>query len=410
MTHGTVCLVTVHGIGFQQPPSGDIPGYADTLHQRLSQYLDAATLSDDPQRKRTRRGEAGPIYVQSTWPPESLNTEAGLRRLGSWQQSNVRAVDGSHAPLIQGDAQVAHIALVYSHLQDQAPRPGSAVETAIRAGIALGHYTTVMGLVSTIFGDVHALLQHHGGSPEGVAAQTSLQARVGAPRGAPHFLGHVFAQNQEISAMAPSGPLATIRTLEDDVAAYVCRNDLRERVRAFVRDAVHRLCYRDDVETVILNAHSNGTVIGFDVLRQLTPVAAQKVRWFVTAGSPLRKYTDLFYWGTEVGSMRDMGIPHGWTNFWDAKDPVADPLAPPIEWLRGYDVPPPSQTSSLFQQVSEDGAISPVPIDDVPVDNLTNSTGGGLQAHNYWDNSEEVVQALAEIVRKSVTAGKETAQ
>jgi hypothetical protein len=100
-----------------------------------------------------------------------------------------------------------------------------------------------------------------------------------------------------------------------------------------------------------------------------------------------------------------MGIPHGWTNFWDAKDPVADPLAPPIEWLRGHDVPPPSQASSLYQKIGEDGIISPVPIDDVLVDNLTNSTGGGLQAHNYWDNSEQVVQALAEIVRKSMGAG-----
>jgi hypothetical protein len=402
----TICLVTIHGIGFQQPPIGETPGYADTLHERLSQYLDASTLSDDPQRTRTRRGEAGPIYVQSSWPPSSLDTESGLRRLGTWQQSNLRVVDGSNAPLVQGGARVAHVALVYSRLEDAAPRPGSAVESALKAGISLGHYTTVMGLVSTIFGDVHALLQHHGGPAEPLE-QTSLQTRLDVPRGAPHLLHHVFGTHHANRVTAPSGPLATLRTLEDDVAAYVCRNDLRERVRAFVRDAVHRLCYRADVEAVIINAHSNGTVIGFDVLRELTPVAARKVRWFVTAGSPLRKYTDLFYWGTDVGSIRDMGVPQGWTNFWDAKDPVADPLAPPLEWLRGRDVPPPSEGSSLYQKVSDNGVISPVQIDDVLVDNLSNSTGGGLQAHNYWDNTEQVVQPLAEIVRRSLAAGQQ---
>jgi hypothetical protein len=314
-------------------------------------------------------------------------------------------VDGSDAPLTQGDAPVAHIALVYSHLQDQAPRPGSAVDTAVRAALSLGHYTTVRGLVSTIFGDVHALLQHHETAP---AAQSSLQSRLDVPRVAPHLLGHVFAKHVDTGAASPTGLFGTLRTLEDDVAAYVCRNDLRERVRAFVRDAIHRLCYRDDVETVIINAHSNGTVIGFDVLRQLTPVAAHKVRWFVTAGSPLRKYTDLFYWGTEVGSVRDMGLPHGWTNFWDAKDPVADPLAPPVDWLRGEAIPMPSSTSSLYEQIGENGVVSPLPIQDVLVDNVTNSTGGGLQAHNYWDNPEQVVRPLADIVRQSLLAGRAT--
>jgi hypothetical protein len=405
MEPGTLCLVTIHGIGFQQPPIDGAPGYADTLHERLSNYLDASILSDDPQRKRTRRGQAGPIYVQSSWPPDSLNTEAGLRRLGTWQKSNLRAVDGSNAPLIQGDARVAHVALVYSHLQDQAALPGAAIETMVKAGVSLGHYTTVFGLVSTTFGDVTALFQPHA-APAEPLGQPSLRPRIDAPHAAPHLLHRVFSTHASTGVSSPSGPLATIRTLQDDVAAYVCRNDLRQRVRAFVRDAVHRICYRDDVEAVIVNAHSNGTVIAFDVLRDLTPAAAQKVRWFVTAGSPLRKYTDLFYWGTDIGSMRDMGRPHGWTNFWDEKDPVADPLSPAADWLRGHDVPPPTDGSSLYEQVSEEGTVAPVQVDDVLVDNLSKSTGGGLQAHNYWDNEEQVVQPLADIVRTSLVAGQ----
>jgi hypothetical protein len=321
-----------------------------------------------------------------------------LSRLGTWQQSTVRAIDHSGAPLLNGEGRVSHVALVYSHLQDQAPRPGSSLETAVRAGVSLGHYTTVKGLVSTVFEDVHGLLQHHG-TPPLPATSVSLRTRIDTPQSDHHLLQHVFGKHDTAALAAPSGPLATLRALEDDVAAYVCRNDLRERVRAFVRDALHRLCYREDVDAVIINAHSNGTVIGFDVLRQLTPIAADKVKWFVTAGSPLRKYIDLFCWGTDVGSMRDMGAPKGWTNFWDERDPVADPISPPIDWLRGHDLPVPTAGVSLFQQVSEKGATSAVPITDESVDNIDLSTGGGLQAHNYWDNEEQVVQRLAEIIR-----------
>jgi len=284
MASGVICLVTIHGIGFQQPPVGETPGYADMLHEHLSEHLDASLLSDDPHRSRSRR------------------------------------------------------------------------------------------------------------------------ARTDHPAPAPHPLPGVFPRRVSQSAAMPSGLLATLRALENDVAAYVCRNDLRERVRTFVRDALHRLCYRDDVEAVVVNAHSNGTAIAFDVMRQLTPIAAGRVRWLVTAGSPLRKYTDLFYWGTEVGSIADMGSPKGWTNFWDERDPVADPLAPPVEWLRGTDLPPADPRLSLYQQVSDAGAVTPVPIEDRLVDNLSHGAGGGLQAHNYWDNDQEVVQPLAGILRE-IAAG-----
>src|SRR5947209_1872086 len=226
------CLVTIHGIGFQQRPVGDIPGYADTLHERLSRYLDASILSDDPNRSRTRRGEAGPIYVQSSWPPDSLDTEAGLRRLGTWAQSLTRAVDGSGAPLVQGDARVAHIALVYSHLQDQGPRPGSSIETATRAALSLGHYTTVVGLISTVFSDIQAIRGHSGGAVAR-AESPSLRARSDNPAATRRLLPHVFPSRSQNAAAAPTGLLPTLRTLEDDVAAYVCRNDLRERVRTF---------------------------------------------------------------------------------------------------------------------------------------------------------------------------------
>lgn len=78
MASPVICLVTLHSIGFQQPPLhgvpgyADRPGYADHLHSNLSKYLDDTMLTDDPQRLRNQRGESGPVYVQSYWPPDFL--------------------------------------------------------------------------------------------------------------------------------------------------------------------------------------------------------------------------------------------------------------------------------------------------------------------------------------------------
>lgn len=35
MVSHVTCLVTIHGVGFQQPPEDGVPGYADDLHRFL---------------------------------------------------------------------------------------------------------------------------------------------------------------------------------------------------------------------------------------------------------------------------------------------------------------------------------------------------------------------------------------
>jgi hypothetical protein len=138
-------------------------------------------------------------------------------------------------------------------------------------------------------------------------------------------------------------------------------------------------------------------VIAFDVLRELPLECARKVRGFVTAGSPLRKYTQLWSWGYEAASMG--AIEGTWENFWDAHDPVADPLAPPDEWRRGdeYYVDP---HRALFHSTDTDsGEASPIAISDVKVDNLLHSEPGSLRAHDYWDNDAEFVAPLAQLLR-----------
>ena len=48
-----------------------------------------------------------------------------------------------------------------------------------------------------------------------------------------------------------------------------------------------------------------------------------------------------------------------------------------------------------------DGSQVPVTVTDIEVNNLENSSGGGLQAHNYWDNKEQFITQLAELLNNT---------
>jgi hypothetical protein len=365
-----ICIVTLHGIGFQRAPDDrrGITGYADGLHAHLRQYLNAATLGEDPQRPC-----GGPVYVQSDWPPDSRRTEEGLKRLGTWTSFHPRSIDATGMGLVRGDARLAHVALVYSHLEDQGPNVGSLMEATAKAALSHAHYASVFGIARMLLGDAWTMVEHRGGAP------SSLQVR----------------SDQRHAPKDPFGLLATLKQLEEDVTTYVCRNDLRERVRGFVREALLRLAYRSDVDGIIINSHSQGTVLAFDVLRELPPVAAEKVRGFLTMGSPLRKYVDLFAWGNEIGSLA-MADPRTWMNFYDPEDPVADPLSPPASWHPRDDPVRFSGMGSMFAATDPDtGVVAPVVIEDRAVDNVAKSEGEGLRAHNYWDNEQDVIAPLA---------------
>jgi hypothetical protein len=408
-----ICLVTIHGVGFEQAPERGIPGYADLLHQHLAARLDASLLGDDPRRQRKEHGEHGPVYVQSTW---SHATEKGLVRLGAWGPNPRQVKHGKRQELTDDGQPIAHVALVYSDLEDQGPRLTSLAELAADAAGALvsGRYVSVVDAVRMALVDVRAM-----GPATAGEAPSSLRVRQEALRPAKRPAGRAPQASVAPEQKLPSGGLwTTILQLDHDVGAYVHRNVLRERVRGFVREALLRLIFRDDVAGVVVNAHSQGTVVAFDVLHDLPPFAATRVLGFVTSGSPLRKYVDVFHWGNEIGSIHDMpatdfGELHGipWINFWDEHDPVADPLTPPQQWRPGD---PTSQNdkaskgTTLFEWVNPNtGNVGQVRVADQRVDNLRNSVGGGLQAHNYWDNEGEVVEPLAKLLRHLVEQVKE---
>ena len=124
---------------------------------------------------------------------------------------------------------------------------------------------------------------------------------------------------------------------------------------------------------VVVNAHSQGTVASYDVLQQSPLPVTSRVNALVTAGSPLRKYADLFSWGSDVGATASVGK---WLNFWDAKDPVADPLDQPAGWHFGNEVVPRAiRDLGLFWALGDEGSQQPNPIADFQVDNLVEQLG-----------------------------------
>jgi hypothetical protein len=387
----SLCLVTVHGIGFQQPPRNGKPGYADALHEHLH-APDALgdRLGDDPNR-------AGPVYVESE---VDGSRTAGLSRL-----------DPGEALAPPG--KIAHVALVYTPSEPLQPRLGSVADTLARAVLAHDHYISALGALRLVLDDAWAALHENKEGADKSAGKSTLRPRTDlelAPH--QHRLAHMLPGHRAKAASEEPGPLGIFRALEDDMATYVARNDLRERVRGFVQEALLKVFDRPDISGVILNTHSQGTTIGWDVLcrlpffawREQRDRSAGMLRAFVTAGSPIRKYVDLFAWGEQVGQLAALldGSPGQlpWHNFWDVHDPVADPLNPATAWRPGrpLDERPADDMGLLVATNPASGEESHVDVLDKQVDNIENSSGGGLQAHDYWNNCSEFVEPLARIL------------
>lgn len=400
------CLVTIHGIGFQQPPGEGIAGYADDLHAHLCHELNQngkVVLSDDPDRRSYQQGESVPIYVRSIWPSQtgSFRREDGLMRLGTWvsHHGSVVSHDRIHDPnqaLVEGNERIAHVAFVYSELEGKGPEEQAAAEAALMAIIYAPHYAHFRQLVGTVFKDTQPLLQSLGTKlinlvkrPPDSVLRPSL--RVRQDEGSP---------DQKGAIRDPSGFAALLSQLNNDVAAYVCHNGRRQRVRSFILDALLRLALRDDVKGIVLNTHSNGTVIGIDVVQELPPIAAGKIRAIITAGSPIRKYVDLFAWGKHLAVRPKIDQWVGqWWNFYDEKDIVADQLLPYAAWRRGAKLTE-EELIGIYQALDlSTGDIDHILIKDKQVHNIPNSPAGGMQAHNYWDNTAEFIPQVAKILR-----------
>ncbi len=393
-------IVSIHGIGFQVPPKDTqgIEGYADQLHHQLRE--DSALgdqLGDDPDR--IKDGVRGPVYVHSHWPPGRKNIELGIMRVGTWIDGKHPAEVTTDHKLVDRDQPLAHVALVYANLEEKTSALGPLALITQMSLFRLGNYSSVPRLAQMLILDALPLLQ-----PGKARQQTpSLEPRRVVQLPTP------TAPDQPAIDIVPepSGIWATLAQLENDVAAYVARDVLRQRVRSFVTEALLRLAYRPDVDGIIVNSHSQGTAVAFDVLRDFPVVAKDRIKALVTAGSPLRKYVDLFAWGSEIGCLYGIDGEEGtWNNFWDKRDPVADPLKASAHWQPGRP-PEPKAGDELFHAYKRDtGELLPYHrLSDAELNNLKNSYGGGLQAHNYWDNQSEFIPQFVSIVRSAARLG-----
>ena len=383
-------LVTIHGIGFQVSPADtdrgpDPSGYADALHAHLTDVL-GSRLSPDPGRTDPDTGQPfGPVYVQSQWPPSGDDYEAGLARLDPNQ------------PLRTGNQPFAHVALVYSHLQDVKPSRGSLLALCFQALVKHRNYAPLPRIARWLWTDAAAFRKPPVVGPAvGQSPSLEVRPRPGRPKSALRRVPVVSPQRGAgtvagggSSAGPPDSLWGTLRALEYDFAAYVLRNDLRERVRGFVEDAIVRLATRDEVDGIVINAHSQGTAAAFDVLTELADQPATKIRHLITSGSHLRKLVDLFDWGNATG---DLSPALEWTNFYDSCDPVADALGPD-QWMPGEHLKPQSESGpTLFANR---------PVKDVEVCNVKHTPGTGLRAHNYFDNIDEWIPTVTQILTEA---------
>jgi hypothetical protein len=383
----SLCLVTVHGIGFQQPPEGKQPGYADALHKHLREPEALGDrLGDDPKRP------GGPVYVRSE---ADGSRNGGLARLNPTLK-------------LAPEGKIAHVALVYTPSEPLQPRLGSVADVLARAVLAHDHYISALGALRLALSDAWAALHES----KQLTEESTLRPRTDLTLAPHHHRLQQMLHGHRATFVPEPGPLGIFRALEDDMATYVARNDLRERVRGFVQEALLKVSVHPAVSGVVLNTHSQGTVIGWDVLCRLPFFAwrdehkerASFLRALVTAGSPIRKYVDLFAWGEQVGQLAALldGSPGQlpWHNFWDPHDPVADPLNPATAWRPGgsLDDRPPEDKGLLVATNPANGDERHVDVRDTQVDNIEHSSGGGLQAHDYWNNRTEFVDALARIL------------
>ena len=66
----------------------------------------------------------------------------------------------------------------------------------------------------------------------------------------------------------------------------------------------------------------------------------------------------------------------------------------------GTDATMARDATGMYQALDPNhGQLLNLDIEDQSVDNLAHSQGGGLQAHNYWDNEVEVIPAMVDILK-----------
>lgn len=157
-----------------------------------------------------------------------------------------------------------------------------------------------------------------------------------------------------------------------DVANYVARNGVRVGVQNRLHEALKAAGAMSKATRTVLVAHSQGTIISYDVLRAAGSNYEGLTTW-ITMGCPLAKYVTFpLSWGKQ---QFDVSTGLRWLNLYDAHDFVGKKLAGVLDWQ------------------------DPKP-EDRQVDNVANAG----HAHNHWANPQ-VVDTIAAEVQKQLSNG-----
>jgi pimeloyl-ACP methyl ester carboxylesterase len=207
----------------------------------------------------------------------------------------------------------------------------------------------------------------------GEGVQTSLEDELyaRAERDFAAALGQAAAPRAAARAFGPGDVWDWIKDKFDggkelvaDSANYVSRNGVRTAIQNVLHGRLGE-AHRGGAPAIVV-AHSLGTIISYDVLRQ-AGANYPGLRTWITMGSPLKWFFDVFQWGKQPIGMSP-GI--RWVNLYDKRDLAGKALKGTVDWA------------------------SPQPVDRA-VDNVKNAGN----AHNHWRN-REVVAHVADEVRR----------
>ena len=165
------CLLTIHGIGFQQFPDDDagVAGYADELHRALRDQASpappcSATTPSAPGVGRPPVTRA-PSMCRAAGLPNRCEQEKGLERLGRLLDREARTLQSPLPDLVEPGKTIAHVALVYTPLEETGPDPIATLELTVRGLFSAAHYATLTGGLTMLGRDVKAILHPPAGPP-----------------------------------------------------------------------------------------------------------------------------------------------------------------------------------------------------------------------------------------------------
>lgn len=147
-----------------------------------------------------------------------------------------------------------------------------------------------------------------------------------------------------------------------DVIRYLFDGKMQKSIQNRLAQVLDKATAAD--AEIILVSHSLGTVVAFDVLRDVA--GHYPIKRFVTMGSPLRKLATTGIHPVDLGAITPQTIPF-WRNLYDDTDLVADAIGPAFP---GYPI------EDVFMQIG-----------DLPI-----------PSHNYWENPQ-VQKMIADWLR-----------